>query len=223
MKGGSMIGVNRRRVMGNRESVVNPYISDGLIFWLDGIYKNQSIGVDWEDLIGGVKFSGGIYNSDNLFIGCGLQSNSTVLAANENYTVEVVLMFDQNSPNYPILSCGDRTTNRVLVAGYGNNKYAVLQNQVAWICDMSKYVKHTISANLERCVQNYQEITSQSTDEVFFNEPKDGWYLVRRQAINSVNLYCIRIYNRRLTINEMKANQAVDNTRFNLGLTIPEE
>ena len=187
-----MIGVNRRRVMGNRESVVNPYISDGLIFWLDGIYKNQSIGVDWEDLIGGVKFTGGIINSDNLFIGGGLQSNAPVLAANENYTVEVVLKFDVNSPNFPILSCGDRTTNKVLVAGYGSNMYAVLQNQAAWICDMSRNVKHTISANLERCVQNYQEITSQSTDVVFFNEPDDGWYLNRRNQNNSVNIYFAR-------------------------------
>ena len=185
--------IDRRRMMGNRATVVNPYISDGLIFWLDGIYKNQSIGVDWEDLIGGVKFSGGINNSDNLFIGGGLQSNSTVLAANENYTVEAVLMFSANSPNYPILSCGDRTTNKVLVAAYGNNKYAVLQNQAAWICDMSRHVKHTISANLERCVQNYQEITSQSTSEVYFNEPNDGWYLNRRQTTNTANIYCIRI------------------------------
>lgn len=205
--------------MGSIASFENPYISDGLIFWLDGIYKNQSIGVDWEDLIGGVKFSGGINNSDNLLTGGGLHSPGTVLAANENYTVEAVLMFN-GTLNYPILSCGNRTTNKVLVAGYGNNKYGVLQNQAAWICDLSKNVKHTISANLERCVQNYQEITSQSTDEVYFNEPDDGWYLNRRQQTNTLNIYCIRIYNRRLTINEMKANQAVDNTRFNLGLTI---
>ena len=218
-----MIGVNRRRMMGNRATVVNPYISDGLIFWLDGIYKNQSIGVDWEDLIGGVKFYGGVNNSDNFYIGAGFQSPETVLDANENYTVEAVLMFNVNSPNMSILSCGNTTTNKVLIAGFGNNQYGVLQNQAPWICNMSKDVKHTISANLERCVQNYQEITSQSPDKKSFNEPGDGWYLGRRSIANFFNIYCIRIYNRRLTIDEMKANQAVDNTRFNLGLTIPEE
>lgn len=33
------------------------------------------------------------------------------------------------------------------------------------------------------------------------------------------NIYCIRIYDRELTAQEILANQAVDNTRFNLGLT----
>lgn len=211
-----MIGVNRRRMMGNRATVVNPYISDGLIVWFDGIYKGQDVGVVWTDLIGGVQMVGAKYNTDNMqFEGSSVRALHQNIPAGLDYTVELV--FNRTISPGPIFSCGSRAQNYICVARYANNNFGFIQNQANWVIDFTNRSTHVVSANLSRCMQNGVEVTT-AGDANYYNEPENVWSFFSRDGTGII--YCMRIYNRRLTLEEMLSNQRVDNNRFNLGLEL---
>lgn len=207
--------IDRRRMMGNRATVVNPYISDGLIVWFDGIYKGQDVGIVWTDLIGGVQMVGAEYNADNMqFNGHNVHALHQNIPAGLDYTVELVF---KNISQGTIFSCGSNAKNNICVARYANNNLGFIQNQTSWVIDFTNYKTHVVSANLSRCMQNGVEVTTASPTH-YYGEPENVWSFFSRDTIGYI--YCLRIYNRRLTLEEMLANQRVDNDRFNLGLNI---
>ena len=84
-----MRAVERRRGMGGKAEELS-YISDGLVFHLDGIDKGDTAGA-WTDLINGTVFTGtAVAQSDSFFFENTYLSNSSfVLPANTDYTVEL--------------------------------------------------------------------------------------------------------------------------------------
>jgi hypothetical protein len=225
----------RRREMGlpPAPEPLPEYISDGLVLWLDGKVKGNTTDA-WTDLVNGVVFtkkgSGVTFNSDNVQFGNGrnnaLHNTSSYVFTNSSVgTIEVcyrdvptstseshTIFYSYGNVNYSI---GFSFYKGTVLFSVGNS---VTKLTGKWIVGSTG----TYSISNARAYQNGVNVG--------FNTNKDyqtrsdvaaivgagkGYY----SALNG-KIHSIRIYNRHLTEEEILHNQAIDNTRFNLGLTI---
>lgn len=119
-----------------------------------------------------------------------------------------------------VYNVNQRYINGIYVKGTTN----VWQDQKADVV-----AEHTISVNEERGYDN--ELSLSSLNANHWDSMNGGRTIGARyhpslgKAAGFLlgKIFAIRIYNRILTETEMRQNQRVDNERFNLGLTLPEE
>lgn len=226
-----MSGFRRRLMMAQRDNVPVvpcPYNTDGLVFWLDGIEKGNTAGA-WTDLIGGIKFTptsegAVVENQDNFYFPAasslypkGFESTAT-LSSTLDTTIEVcyipenathcLFIYQNDSPNFVFYKSG----NNITFIQHGNTYTYV----------MTLGNPYTISLNLSSGLVNGTQISPNAGTDFWKNS---GTFYIGSRNSSGQNpfkgtLYSIRLYNRRLSSLEMKANQEIDNQRFNLGLTI---
>ena len=236
----------RRRMMmagGSTPPVPLPdYVSqEDLVFWFDGFLSVDGQG-NAKELIqnevlskinaanisfanGGMVLSGGaLYRTDN------------VLESNPDYTVEVCFI-PVSFPSNMILFCSNDTSSAnatplVCFLGSGGritHRSSRYSNSPAYVVDLAVDEKYTISMNATGGMKNGATPLSTGSGDYYANFGSTTCIGCRRQTANAYSaffygtVYSVRVYSRQLTEAEMLHNQAVDNERFNLGLTINQQ
>lgn len=228
-----MSWLRRRYLMihqgGGQQYDADSYIQNGLVFQLDGIDKGSNSGY-WTDRKGGITFpiSGAASSgADHIsFDGSGYITGSATISPSFTYdslTIEVACTYDTRSgTNHVVLICNvapnfafgwyNRTTLRCSSG---------LSKPVWSTSDMT--VLKTYSITSDHSLANINVSLTAGSNTQFSNN--SGAIELGGRSYNSTSgysgdVYAIRIYNRQLTLAEMAFNQAIDNERFNLGITV---
>lgn len=204
--------------------VVNPYIPNGLVFWLDGIDKGQTTGA-WTDLAGGEIFVTQRGNPVEQQYGWYFDGVSNLYAPNMGQLIG-------NDAAFTIETCiSASATNKVAIylcpciLAEWNNKISYRNSRG------STGVYPTYSGSLT----TYKTLSLNSVngiaDFLILNTgPSEIWgdaitspFAIGGRYSDSIygfigTIHSVRIYNRYLTTEEMLYNQQIDNERFNLGL-----
>lgn len=197
------------------------YVQDGLILHLDGIDKGNTEG-KWTSLVGGYEFTNyrAVFNENNVEFNVAnspyVENTDFVVPLATVGTIEICYETSVTAAIqrlfWPITTNG---AGRFAVGFY----YTSSTLKLIWSYNLSKpmYVpvpsKGTVSVNNVAAVSNGSAMTQSGSD-----------YWTGTNLTNKIGhqftgkIYSIRIYNRQLTKAEMTANQAVDNSRFGLGL-----
>ena len=210
-------------------AIENDYITDGLTNWWDGIYKGGTSGT-WKYLVGDIDLTvqGNVSESQkgwNLSGGYLLSADNKYISETyPNATIEAVFRVDSiasgktvfvfvsgsNSPEKPILSIA--SDNRVIIGDKTGRSAFTITN---W-----KGNPQRVSITYNNCLIN--GVTPASATATYKNNNNAYTYVGRRSSSYSDNstftgeVYCIRVYNRQLTTEEMAHNQEVDVRRFGL-------
>ena len=213
------------------------YISDGLIMYLDGIYNTRnghSTTTDvWEDLMGNYDLTVSNYSSyaweDNHFIGFGnggyLNTGKTwkyFNSLNNDLTIEIVTFIDcdKTSPSYRGLA-GEHAYNdgTNFQNDQGGSRMQTLGAlPVTEADDQIATVSYTL--NNGSFLNGVWKIDDQRIylginsdyNVVFGNSLRSrGW---------NDSIYCIRMYNRSLTPEEIAYNHSIDIERFGAGFPV---
>lgn len=200
-----------------------PYITDGLVLWMDGIKKGNVTG-SWVDQIAGHVFKG-VNNPEfgSNYIATGGVGNSFLTNtslppySSDNATIEIALSDHDNSTQLVFMP----------QSGAGGIAFGLYMNErIIWASDtrrgmvIASDVK-TASVNKSNAMVNGIAATYAGSD-VWAGGSSGTAYIGRRSTGTPYTgkIHAIRIYNRRLTPEEMLFNQRTDNKRFNLGLAI---
>ena len=202
------------------------YIQDGLVFRLDGIDKGATDGT-WVDLVDGVVFTN--YSATSLDDGWAFDGSTTYLTSsasnnflgqNEDFTVEVCIVPARIVGKEPVFVFSQSVNNGVLFFISGSavtflqkrNTYPITRVAGSPLC---------VSLNLTLgMINGVNKSKNSGTDFWENNAPYIGRRVGGNGGYFQGKIHAIRIYNKRLTEAEMLNNQRLDNTRFNLGLTI---
>ena len=210
------------------------YVTDGLVLWLDGIDKGPD-STGWVDKIDGVKFTNHhdvVFGTDYLeFDGEAsyLANSSFAPPAASSGTIEVV--FEASSLNASQMifmpkSGASRlafyftTAGRVYIAGGSST------SRETYLSSLSANTKVSYSVNNSA---GYMNGTSLSTSSNSYMGGANSYnYIGKRRSEGDASgnnffagkIYSIRLYSRQLTSAEVAANLAVDNVRFQMGLTL---
>ena len=210
------------------------YVTNGLIFHLDGI--NKGTGADWVDLIGGMQFTkNGTYSAstsnswnfpgnrgDYLIYTGSLDS----IGGSDDFTVEVCYNNSSNSSRMFVFGCGHESGTKYPLYYHDGTYITWIQGGYTYnASSMTGNSKYTVSLNNNNGLVNGQLIQKTSSTDYWDASNKDfriGSASTGSATSYSMNgdIYSIRIYNRRLSQSEQLQNQMVDNQRFNLGLSI---
>lgn len=197
------------------------YIKNGLVFWLDGIDKGN-IPDAWVEKKQGYVFAnhGAVFNTDHVYLNGSsyLDCSGAFTALSESGTIEVVYEKDYDlgviiqpayisNANYIAYGktggAGFVWDSRSAKARYNNDPYIA-----------------SVSISGARALGNGFPLTQNSTGSLTNTSGSPAHIGVA----NNMNyyftgkIYCIRVYNRQLTEEEVLANYAVDIQRFNLDL-----
>ena len=209
------------------------YIQDGLVFWLDA--EDWNGGSPWVEKKNGYVFqNNGVTKVDNYAYFGGNQSlNCNTDAPGTLYeqgTIEVVFQQDplQTFQNQFIFRADFKSENFC----FGWNNYGGMNNSL-WLKN-ENYGGKTLIYDFNTASENkvisanfgiiYQNLVSQQLIKQgsypSYNGTNKTWIGQRGNNGQYYNgkLYCIRIYNRQLTGDEILHNQGIDNARFNLGI-----
>ena len=217
------------------------YTQSGLVFALDGIYKGGNANA-WTDLIGGEVFEnhGAVANANHwAFDGTddylGGWGETELDFDPADCTIEVAFRSDSSSVQGAGFIChlaNQRTStlNCVhvnVIPGYINGVYLngtsnvwawsyITTNCVLALNGARGYANSTALSSLgsNHWTGNYQGRYIGTTTDYTKSTPTFNKGFFRGE------IYAIRIYNRQLTEAEMRADQANDNTRFNLGVSL---
>lgn len=195
------------------------YVQDGLVLWLDGIDKGEENNA-WVDKINGHSFinNGAIFNPDHIYLdGASFLQNSSFDGISAGVgTIEVVCEFENFA-----------STSVLFMGKSGCLSLGVYQQRYCWSAGVS-YATYgggsaaagSISISGARALRNGLALTASSADN--WTGPNPYNWIGRRNSGSYFKgkVYCIRIYNRQLTMDEVMANLSIDNARFNLGLTV---
>ena len=208
------------------------YIQNGLVFQLDGLEKGSNA-TQWTDRKGGIGFpyiaaTSEVQTNSVHFTGSGYLTGDGLITpsfAYDSMTIEVACTYDtRTGMNHVVLVCNvapnfafgwyNRTTLRC-ASGISGGK-------PAWsTSDMT--VLKTYSITSDHSLANINVSLTAGSSTSFSNysgviELGGRSYNITSGYVGDV--YAIRIYNRQLTLAEMAFNQAIDNERFSLGITV---
>lgn len=216
--GGGNFGVGPD--VANEDTPGGAYIREGLVMHLDGIDAGSLNGSQWVDLVNSHVFTNhGATKGSDCFIfangGADYLDNTTFISPNTNVgTIEVA--YDLDFSQYAYIFCPDAAkriglmhVNRLFM-GYGvNSTYT------------GEASKGTISVDDTTAYMNGSPLTKAANGNLVLTHSKNtiGNELESGRGLIG-KVYSIRIYDRKLTYAEMQHNLAVDNARFNLGLTL---
>lgn len=226
----------RRRMMqmnkrGGGGGELSDYVQDGLVWHLDGIERGSNTN-KWRELINGVDMnlddpslmeSNCINCTRDRGYGAYLVDN-TISVDGVNGTVEVVIHpANDLSGRTAFVFAGNisySSQNAILALYGGTTVYHTINNAPVHRLNTTSGAM-IISANNTLAIQNGVELSKSGSDnyntstirlQVGYKGSTDAQFLGR--------IYAIRVYNRRLTQEEILQNQRNDNIRFNLGLSI---
>lgn len=214
-------------------TVVSSYVTDGLVFHLDGI--NKGTGTGWTDLIGNLQYTAesGCVATDNAYQFTGqpdsyLYRTHDWSLGSEDLTVEVCYYdTEANNSCYYVFGMG----------GSNSSKYPLFykhtNSEITWIqggnvydgSSMQPNTKYTISLNGDSGLVNGNSIPIKNSSDYW--DVQSNCLRIGRASTGAASsnpligyIYSIRIYNRKLSQSEQLQNQRMDNLRFNLGLSI---
>lgn len=217
--------------------VPSGYITDGLIFFLDG--KQNISANSWTDIIGNKAFAltncilgtNGIVFDGSTSYG---EYNGAVSSDWANETIEVVISYTGTSTDFQKMSLFNQALiNNALGAGmnFGNNGSNLIRVCMAADGTTRALLQFTfnnaakpkyISRSAAKLVVNGTESNS-SGGSTSYGANSSGKTMLgaRRTSGDPVNkfngtIHAIRIYNKQLTVAEMKANQANDATYYGI-------
>lgn len=222
--------MRRRGLMGGIEGYINGYVKKGLIFYLDGIDKGSTDGT-WTDLIKGLKFNnvnvedkpvGWYFNKSAYFE----NTQAHNIVSNYNYTVEVIF-----TP-YERANC---FVFHILPNGAGVPVFHLgTSNMITWLQYYYEYPLNIVANTLYMCgfnsnkgVINNSPVSIGSHSDYWSGQAGDSYRFIIgcRKNNNSYKeyfkgmIYSIRIYDRKLSQDEILSNQDNDITRYNLNIT----
>lgn len=229
-----MSDLRRRYLMvhqaGGQQYDADSYIQNGLVFQLDGLEKGSS-STKWTDRKGGIGFpyiaaTSEVQTDSVHFTGSGYLTGDALITPSFTYdsmTIEVACTYDTHSSiTHVVLVC-----NVAPNFAFGWYNPTTLRcssglSKPAWsTSDMT--VLKTYSITSDHSLANINVSLTARNNSSFSNN--SGVIELGGRSYNSTNgyigdVYAIRIYNRQLTLAEMAFNQAIDNERFNLGITV---
>ena len=199
------------------------YISNGLVFHLDGADATVS---QWVDKIGGITFT---MNNVTLDGNGGVVFNGTSSYGNystnlnypsSTYTIEITLnkanqtglqvAFMINSSN--MVSFGFSSGGDYIVTKSGNSNARNTWN--------TSYGLHAYSVTNSTAYKDGKAMTNRSTDTWYLRT--GGTFIGSRSVDNAFfkgTIYQIRVYSRALTAAEIAHNQAIDIEKYNITTT----
>ena len=219
------------------------YIKDGLVFWLDGLDKQQTGNYVWVDKIGGIRFTnnGGVTELPNGFSFNGSKNSIlngsktlTALSDTRNGTVEIVF-YPKLTTNWSPIVCfskwesySERTNYLVIYflkqgvnnCPFDNIKYSVNYTNYGYKCSNNKLQACSLQYNTHQYI-NTEKVTDYQTIDTGTSSNR-GYCRVggRVDGSNIVtfigDIYEIRVYNRKLTDEERLHNQNIDMKRYNI-------
>jgi hypothetical protein len=215
---------SRRELM--METGKPKYITDGLVFWLDGLDKGASNGT-WVEKIHGTVFSGNATSVDKGFDFRNSQrmSGSWVNGTGNNFTVEVCY-YTATTGKHFVWGVGTQGTKTPL---YYDNAGAIttIQDLNTFKRPTTIVPNKTVSINQDRGIYNGISISKNNGIDYWLATPNATTAYIGKGHSGGAStfpltgtVYAIRVYNRKLSANEMLNNQRIDNKRFNLGLNI---
>lgn len=202
------------------------YVKDGLVFWLDGIDKGE--GADtWVDKVGGHVFTnhGAVFNPDHVYLDGNaylVGSTTQLFPTTESGTIEVVFKKESEFGVIIVPPTGGTSATTVsqlsfgFISGYGlmwSNKTnrPKYSDNLAW---------GSVSISLARALGGGEALTQNGSSYLSLNSNSPAYIGKRNHSSTNPftgEIYCIRMYNRQLTEEEVLHNLAVDNQRFYLG------
>lgn len=227
-----MSELERRRSMmlhGAGGYTADSYVQAGLIFQLDGLEKGSNP-LAWTDRKLGISFP---YITGVTPLEVGVQFNGQSAALSQNTpiglipkakycTIEACFDYKKSSRIWDT-SLGVQDALALGISGNGNNLIYCSGNvdsdKGAWI--FSNQSAKLFSANIEHGIIDGVECSGQISNN--FSRNTTGYNIIGygNGYIYTGVIRSIRIYDRILSASEILTNQAIDNERFNLGLTIP--
>lgn len=214
--------LRRREMMFKAER--QDYITDGLIFWLDGYDATND---SWTDKIGSRTFAlhncsvsnhGVVFNGSSSYGDCSTNNfaGATIEACiKRSNTSAWAVVFDQKSTTSEqniVLSrsSGGTIYTRATDANVSQCVYAGQSNEIisAWQ-DGTKALVNGAQATIG--TGNLRKTTTS-------NRLMIGLRVGSSTAYFNGTIYAIRVYNRKLTEAEMLHNQHIENSRFNLNI-----
>lgn len=212
-----MITTLRRRHTGDVKEINTPYIKDGLIFLLDGIDKGGD-NTAWIDLVNGTRFEyvdGVTPDIDNVTFTSGHSQcigNKELVSNDYNYTIEGVFTADYTNRVKGILE-----QNKVgvsLVYYYRGNMIICCTAAAS-----NQFPQVAIPSSLQSAGKKLSISGSKTFGYCNGTLSRGGNRYVTRTPMKIGNSYvgkifCIRVYNRALTEDEVLANYLVDRDRF---------
>ena len=213
----------RRRDLAMKSVEEQGYITNGLIFFLDGLNRGGTAG-HWIDRIGGKDFvlTNVTENADSVYFSgsSGSQgiydgavssdwANETIETA---YTTSLGGSFSIFYPPYDENGFG---------IGFVRGQTTFLSYRIASDANYKRYSvnqsSRRFSMNGDRCLTNKGTYTSQGNTTTFASNTTGKTFLGSRHNTNYYfkgTIYCVRIYNRKLTLAEQQNNLAVDLARY---------
>ena len=202
-----------------------PYITNGLVYHFDGLYKGSDK-TKWTDLVSNAYFTFNEHSSVNynsiILDGSGyLTGNINMSIASNIGTIEVCAEQTVSGSAIIFLSAGTTNLSAIIsgsgmcfkAANSGNNQFVLTKtNNFTW------------SSTNQMCLYNGTKYTALSENN--WNNNNTTSTILGARSSNSPYYYftgkihAIRIYNRQLSEEEMLFNQQLDNVRFKLNLTI---
>jgi len=206
------------------------YIQNNLVFHLDGINRGGTTG-HWVDLVGGVDFAltGCTEAADHIsFGGIGYGTTSTNLNYPfANYTMEIVAAPNFTTPSaFTVLFLANGSNNIAFSMGATGLALTATSSRKKFpFSKPTNIVHYYIGSGSEYSVfinGNRVSLDSSSSYADVKGKPSIGCRMNGSTAENKFDgsIYSIRVYQGNLTAEQRQQNLAVDNERFNMGLTL---
>lgn len=235
--GGVMLIAARNSFMAGGKLTAKSYVQDGLVAMWDGI-ENAGWGIHdsnatmWKDLVGNNDLT--LVQSSSLYF-----ADTYLYASNEQYAEGDISKIPANLNNVTLEACWNRVTGFV-DAEDSNNSYGqacldVHQGELWYKCSLTNGGwMNTPPIGIKRGVSFTQSMVCQyggSADTIFSfvngTQISNTTLYIANPQINQTRIgsayqgptsrhYCVRVYSRALTAEEIAANYAVDKVRFNL-------
>ena len=199
-----------------------PYITDGLGFWLDGINKGATDG-SWVDLIGGIDFTNqdAVSNDDHFYFNGStavmINTTQNLRALGSSFTVEACFYAEKGGA---IMYSGSSNSMDLPMLKLDQGLYK--QRGLKYSLGSYLNAYSTLSLTDGLGIRNGVVLSGSGSD--FWNNQcfsiGSGYSSNKPRQQFGGKLFSVRVYSRILTQAEMLFNQEVDNTRFNLGLTL---
>lgn len=201
---------------------ISDYVQSGLVMHMDGIEKGNTAG-RWSSYVGSsyatLTSHATIESNAVLMDGAGYLTVSNAVAVGYSAgTIEVCCENFGTASTAIYYGTSGRISFIYSGAGY---VFGVTSSNNQW--SVEKIAKITASANSDRLMLNgvvCGTLTSNSFGDASTTSIGGRGGTAGSRLYADARIYSIRIYNRKLTEEEMLQNQKVDNVRFRLGLDI---
>lgn len=193
------------------------YVTDGLIFHLDGIDKGDTANA-WTDIVSGTAITGTDVISTQYgweFDGNGHFRADNIVIGSENQTLEVCFK-PYSTGTYCLLAFGSNSATYNLIFYKSGNTITWAQKSNTFTFTLNANTAYSLSMNLDAGMCNGTPVSKNSGTDYWSN---DNYLRIGKRSSGNAftgEIYSIRVYNRRLTAAEQLNNFNVDNARFNL-------